>query len=234
MFGRSIVKARIATLLSLTGVLVAGSAAALVNSQVLSASDNVWASDPMITLAVDSTTASTAATTDSSAPVLPTAAAASAPVQPVYQVGDAALITLDTSGGVLTVASVTPGTGWAVVGSRSIGATDIEVQLQGGNSLVAFRAKLALGVVITSVEVVEPPATRSDPSVATTHSGAPGTTSAQVTTSSAAAPSVTVAEVPPTTAAASAGPATTISDGDGDGDDHDEEDEDEDEDEEDD
>ena len=225
MFGRSIVKARIATLLSLTGVLVAGSAAALVNSQVLSASDNVWASDPMITLAVDST----AATTDSSAPVLPTVAAASAPVQPVYQVGDAALITLDTSGGVLTVASVTPGTGWAVVGSRSIGATDIEVQLQGGNSLVAFRAKLALGVVITSVEVVEPPATRSDPSVATTHSGAPGTTSAQVTTSSAAAPSVTVAEVPPTTAAASAGPATTISDGDGDGDDHDEEDEDEDE-----
>ncbi len=195
-------KARIATLLSLTGVLVAGSAAALVNGQVLRASDNVWASDPLITLVVEAPNAPTT----SAPPVISPAVAEPAPVRSAYQIGDAALVTLDTSGGVLTVESAVPGAGWAVVASRSVDATNIEVQLQSESSLVAFRANLLLGVVSTSVEVVEPAAPGGNPVVVvTTQPAAPGATVAPITT-----PSVSVAAVPSTTDAAAAGPATTI------------------------
>lgn len=118
-----------------------------------------------------------------------------APVRSAYQIGDAVLVTLDTSGGVLTVESAVPGVGWAVVVSWSVDATNIEVQLQSESSLVAFRANLLLGVVSTSVEVVEPAAPGGNPVVVvTTQPAAPGATVAPITT-----PSVSVAAVPSTT-----------------------------------
>ena len=201
-------KARLATLLSLTGVLVAGSAAALVNSQVLRASDNVWVSDPLITLVIDSTAAPSTAVPPVVSSEVPTEVAEPAPASPVYQVGDAALVTLHTAGGVLTVQSVVPGENWAVVATRSIDATNIEVQLQRDSSVVVFGANLALGVVVTSVEVVEPAAPSDTPDVGvTTQPVAPGTTSAPITT-----PAVSIVGVPPTTDAAAAGPATTADD----------------------
>jgi hypothetical protein len=126
-------KGQITTLLSLTGVLVAGSAAALVNTQVLQSNGTSTGGG------------STIAGTAAPAPV-------NAATQAIYQVGDSGLVTLDTAGGVLTVVSVTPSTGWVFVKAENSTTSDIAVQLQSGNTLVDFKANLLQGVVTTSVE----------------------------------------------------------------------------------
>lgn len=123
-------KGRITTLLSLTGVLVAGSAAALVNTQVLQTS---------------AANTSDAVTIADSTPV-------NSATQAIYQVGESGLITLDTVGGNLTVVSVTPSTGWILVKAENTTAYDATVQFQSGSTLVEFKASLVQGVVTTSVE----------------------------------------------------------------------------------
>ncbi|CAN5642801.1 hypothetical protein BH10ACT2_BH10ACT2_22360 [soil metagenome] len=145
-------KGRITTVLSLTGVLVAGSAAAMVNSQVLQsagASSNSTGgvavgsgtdtnpTTPMVIVAGDSSKINSNVLTAT---------------QAMYQVGDAGLVVLDTAGDVLTVVSVTPNSGWTVVKAESSSFADIEVKLQSGNTVVEFKANLQLGVITTSVE----------------------------------------------------------------------------------
>jgi len=143
-------KGRITTVLSLTGVLVAGSAAAMVNTQVLqsagsNSSDAVTVGSgndsipttPVVIVADDSTKISSNVLTAT---------------QAIYQVGDAGLVTLDTAGDRLTVVAVTPNSGWTVVKAENYGSADIEVKLQSGNTLVEFKASLQLGVITTSVE----------------------------------------------------------------------------------
>ncbi len=126
-------KGRITTLLSLTGVLVAGSAAALVNTQVLQSNGASNGGG----VAIAGTTAP--------APV-------SAATQAIYQVGESGLVTLDSNGDLLSVVSVAPSSGWALVKAENTTASDIGVQLQSGTSLVEFKANLLQGVVTTTVE----------------------------------------------------------------------------------
>lgn len=155
-------KVRLATVLSLTGVLVAGSAAALVNTQVLNAPANDSAAD--ITLADTSlpgtsepTTTDGAVTTvvDTSLPPDTTGApatAAPAGTQAVYQIGDAGLVTLDTAGDQLTIVAAVPNAGWTVVEAKSEDALNIEVKFRSATTEVEFHATLLFGVVGTSVE----------------------------------------------------------------------------------
>ena len=154
-------KGRITTVLSLAGVLAAGSAAAMVNTQVLQntessssgqvatgSSDN---SDPTtpVTVATGDTVTENSVTGSAVTKIKSSVVSAT---QAMYQVGDAGLVTLDTAGDVLTVVSVTPNAGWTVVKAESYSANDIEVKLQSGNTLVEFKANLQLGVITTSVE----------------------------------------------------------------------------------
>jgi hypothetical protein len=154
-------KGRITTVLSLTGVLVAGSAAALVNTQVLQNTESkssgqvtVGSPDTSNTSTPDTITTVDPVTGD----VLPGSQVTKiqsnvlTPTQAMYQIGDAGLVTLDTSGNVLTIVSVAPNAGWTVVKAENYSPVDIEVKLQNGSTIVEFKANLQAGVITTTVE----------------------------------------------------------------------------------
>lgn len=158
-------KARITTVLSLTGVLVAGSAAALVNTQVLQGSAVPKGSGDKVTIALDKfadvvdQNASPVIGETTQAPVPtpeppadPSLAAAAVTTQAIYQIGDAGLVTVDTAGDVLSVVSAVPNAEWTVLQAQNVDAYNIEVQFQMGTTLIEFRANLLFGVVGTSVE----------------------------------------------------------------------------------
>lgn len=155
-------KTRIAAVLSISGVLVAGSAAAMVNTQVL---DDKVAASPTITAAstssaptdssvpeaASSTSVSSSSTTTSVVPVtsVPTSASGT---QVTYQVGDAGTVTLDTVGDVLTIVDVVAGSGWTIDEAEIEGPLEVEIKFESATTEVKFRAALLFGVVSTSVE----------------------------------------------------------------------------------
>ncbi len=138
-------KAGLATALSLAGVLITGSAAALVNSNVL---------QPSAPAAQDGVPAQSIAQTQSSSPVGPEVAPPAA-TQAIYMVDGAGSVTLDSAGEVLADVHVMANEGWTVVSSVNVDPTDILVSLQSGNTLVEFRAALLYGVVDTSVTTTD-------------------------------------------------------------------------------
>ncbi|MEQ1874066.1 MAG: hypothetical protein ABL953_10085 [Ilumatobacteraceae bacterium] len=147
-------KGRITTVLSLTGVLVAGSAAAMVNTQVLQSTETK--SSEQITVgstdSSDPTTPVTITTDNTAGTATKIQSNLLTPTQALYQIGDAGLVTLDTAGDVLTVVSVEPASGWTLVKAENYGPADIEVKLTNGTMIVEFKANLQLGVITTSVE----------------------------------------------------------------------------------
>lgn len=156
-------KSRIAAALSLSGVLVAGSAAALVNTQVLNDDTTASAEAATTTVATVPTTlpastvpgpGTTPATTAvvAAVPAAGTGAPAPASTQAIYQIGDSGFVTLDTAGDVLTIIAATPNPGWSVTEAESDGRLHIEVKFQAGSIEVEFKANLLFGVVTTSVE----------------------------------------------------------------------------------
>lgn len=147
-------------MLSISGVLVAGSAAALVNTQVLTGNASpsafsVEPTSPSVTAATAGTKEPVVTTTVATIPAVaanPQVAAAASSTQAVYLIGNAGSVTLDTSGGVLTIVGVTPASGWTVTKSEADDAGTVEIKLQSGSIEVEFHANLLFGVVTTSVE----------------------------------------------------------------------------------
>jgi hypothetical protein len=143
-------------MISIAGVLVAGSAAALVNTQVLTgnASPSAFSVDPT-TSSVTTVAAAQEPVVTTTATTVPAASpqvAASPATQAVYAIGNAGSVTLDTTGDSLTIVNVTPASGWAVTKSEASDASSVEIKLQSGNTEVDFHANLLFGVVTTSVE----------------------------------------------------------------------------------
>ena len=173
-------KTKITAALSLAGVLVAGSAAALVNTQVLQSNNDEAMTVPALaapagllvtttttagvetSLPIDATTTTVvggapSTSVDSTVPVstapastAPTAGAT--PTQAVYRIGDAGTVTLDTAGDRLTVVAATPGAGWQVGKVEQYGPLDIEIYFRSATVELEFKANLLFGVVSTSVE----------------------------------------------------------------------------------
>ena len=143
-------KARLTAVLSLTGVLVAGTAAAVVNTQVLQSSGS---SDGDM-LVVEAPTESISADTNAVvSPTVPTADTATpSPTQAAYQIGTAGVVVLDTAGDTLTIVSATPTTGWLLIEAEQNDPLNVEVKFQSGSITVEFKANLLFGVVSTSVE----------------------------------------------------------------------------------
>lgn len=145
-------------LISVAGVLAAGSAAALVNTQVLggSGSSPQAIDSPAQSAGTTPVTAATTplATTPAATTPAATTPAAQAPVstQAVYSIGDAGTVTLDTAGDVLAIVTTTPADGWIVTKAETDGASNAEVKFQSGTIEIEFRANLLFGVVTTSVE----------------------------------------------------------------------------------
>ena len=160
-------KTKIAMAISIAGVLVAGSAAALVNTQVLGGNTSttpVLADSGQQTLPTDTTTVTLA-------PVVTTLPVATTPVAPVqvapavsatqasYAVAQAGTVTLDTAGDVLTIIDVVPTAGWTVTKSENEDASNVEVRFQNGTVEVEFHANMQFGIVTPSVEVKDDSAT---------------------------------------------------------------------------
>ncbi len=180
-------KARLAAVLSIAGVLVAGSAAAVVNTRVLENDTGVSAtpvaaasSTPTTVLATTPATAATAPSTASTVvdttavvtstvgtpaaaattPTAPTAAAAAAataspqpgPAQETYALGPGGSVTLDASGGTLTIARVDPAPGWEVHDARNESPTRVRVRVRSDDGDVRLEASLVFGVISTSID----------------------------------------------------------------------------------
>ncbi|MEO8266996.1 MAG: hypothetical protein ABI706_15945 [Ilumatobacteraceae bacterium] len=149
-------KTKIAMVISIAGVLVAGSAAALVNTQVLGGSTS--AASPLVidngSPAQDISPVTVATTVNTPVAVVPTPVAAAAPAatQAVYAIGEAGTVTLDTAGDMLTIVAVTPTDPWIVTKSETQDSTDVEIRFQNGTTEVEFHANLLFGVVTTAVE----------------------------------------------------------------------------------
>ena len=152
------IKTKIAMAMSIAGVLVAGSAAALVNTQVLggstsAASPLVIDNGSQVRPATPTVTVATTATMPVAVAPTPAApAAAPSPTQAVYAIGDAGTVTLDTARDMLTIIAVTPTEPWIVTKSEGQDSTDVEVKFQNGTSEVEFHANLLFGVVTTAVD----------------------------------------------------------------------------------
>ncbi len=155
-------KTSLATVFSLSGVLVAGSAAAVVNTQVLNGAD---ASGTSISVVADTVAAaptdpgptsvvsvSTTVATSATPTTAPTSQTEPESTQAVYAIGAAGTVTLDTAGGALTVAATTPAAGWEVSKAESNDALNVEVTFQSADTVIEFKANLLFGVVGTSVE----------------------------------------------------------------------------------
>lgn len=166
---------RTATLLSIAGVLVAGTAAVAVNTQVLSGSDGPADLPTALTLPVatqvyslpgGSTVSSAVAPIDQtvqSVTVDPTVGAAplaeSATTLMSFRIGDAAVATVDTAGGVLVVTDVVPSPGWTVTKAEGSGTVRLDVVLASETSTVSFGAFLSGGEILTSVSSETTPTT---------------------------------------------------------------------------
>ena len=137
-------KSKVAAVLSLSGILASGSAAALVNTQVL-ASETKSNAPVTATLAVTTTS-----TTPSSIPTQTPPSLTS--TQATYQVGAAGVVVLDTAGDTLSVVSAKPGSGWIFVEAENYGPNAVEVKFRDGTTEVEFKATLLVGVVSTSIE----------------------------------------------------------------------------------
>lgn len=188
-------KTRMATLLSVAGVLAAGSAAALVNTQVLQGGDDGAVSaeaasvtfETNVAAALDSTLASTAAPTtlpSTSAPPTtekPTkrSTTTSDPTlgQQVFQVGESGLVTVQRDGDTLTVIDATANSGWTVVSASAVSPSEIRVVYRSSSVEVVFTAATAFGQIgtdVTARSLVSQPAATA-PSSNTTPNSTPTT-----------------------------------------------------------
>jgi hypothetical protein len=148
-------KARVATMLSLTGVLVAGSAAALVNTQVLRSA--APASNTVQVLGADSPSTSPTTVEPSTEPsdttIVVTAPSAPTPDAELhaYQAQNSGIVTLDTAGDVLRIDSVVPAEGWEVMTVRQVDSLNVLVAFHRGSAVVEFRANLLFDTITPSV-----------------------------------------------------------------------------------
>lgn len=137
---------RITSILSLVGVLGAGSAAAVVNNQVLT---NAGA-EANAAITVDAT--AEAATQIQSATLTG--------AQVMFQVRDAGFVTLDTAGNVMTVVSATANTGWVLLDSLDVAADGTATAA--ADVVLAFQSTTTDDIVQFTANLL------SDGSVATT------------------------------------------------------------------
>lgn len=171
---RNLLKTRIATALSIVGVLGAGSAAAVVNTSILddgpvSGAPAVLIPPPapsvpeeaelvpdQIITVVRPPQAQPAAVTDSptQAPSPTTTPLGSVPISPnltVFNVGVAGTVTLDVVDGRLELLSAMPNDGWAI-GETNGDSDRVEVEFVSDGVMVEFSASWTNGQIATHVE----------------------------------------------------------------------------------
>ncbi len=171
-------KTKIATALSLVGVLSAGSAAALVNTTILDsgptksgqsaavpeqvastsradASTTSSSSTIASTLPASTTASTTTSTTPSTVPstlVVTVPAAAPTGLLTTFNVGDAGAVTVDVINGLLMIVSSTPNPGWQVAKSeQKIEENKVEVYFKSATVQIEFEATFVNGQIVPDV-----------------------------------------------------------------------------------
>ncbi len=161
-------KTQVATVLALVGVLGAGSAAALVNTDILDSPNESGASAavlppassvdvpvPPATAATTTTsvpsptstsTSSTTSTTSTTTTVAPPPSSLTA-----FNVGDAGVVTVDIVDGRLILLAAEPAPGWAVTDTEQ-DDDGIEVDFESGTVRVRFEASIEDGRIVPHVE----------------------------------------------------------------------------------
>ncbi|MAT03579.1 MAG: hypothetical protein CL424_00815, partial [Acidimicrobiaceae bacterium] len=167
-------KTKIAIALSLIGVLGAGSAAALVNTQILDGAVESGASKAVlppastIELSVpDAAQRSDAigvevpdpSSTTTTAPTTTIAATPASDRLTSFEVGEAGVVTVDVLDGVLVLASAEPMPGWTVTKAEddsnddsSDSTNEVEVEFRSATIEVEFEAVLIDGRIVPKVE----------------------------------------------------------------------------------
>lgn len=153
-------KGRFSVALWLSGFVLAGSAAAFVNSAVLS----------------DNSGGTQLRGADGAATVMSIVDAATFEVEPgdvagSYVVGDAGRVQFSTEGGELSVTSVTPSAGWRVASIEATSAIRTEIVFESGAQRLRLTATLVDGVIETSLTELgdgSPVTTVGGPTTATT------------------------------------------------------------------
>lgn len=135
-------KSRAAIALWCSGLVVAGSAVAFVNTAVLSDEPNRGA---LVAEIADVSVSTLAVGT--SVTVAPGAEGS-------YDLGDAGTVSVETTNGVVTIGSIAPSPGWTVVSIASLSPTRVVVTLESATQRVQFTAALVAGVLATSLAEV--------------------------------------------------------------------------------
>ena len=177
-------KARIATVLSLAGVIVAGSAAALVNNQVLRSTEPADTST-----FISASSSSTASTLPDSS--VSTATTVAPTTLRVYDIDKVGRVTMDLANGNLRLVEAKEFDGWSVSKLVQTTSTDVEVRFSNVLGTVVFTATLTNGEIETNLEVEGVDTTSSSvaPSSSTGNTSGTGgstgtTTKPRVTTTS--------------------------------------------------
>lgn len=137
-------------------------------------------------------------------PAAPATALAQAPVvtsgnSATYRIGDAGVVTVTNTNGVLTIASSTASAGWTFIGSTAP-AAHVEAQFSDGAQTVTFAADLVNGTITASVSseaaVTTDSSSASSVPMEVTQMSDPAAGSSPVTTPVAARPGTTQPWVP--------------------------------------
>lgn len=165
-------KTKIATALSLVGVLSAGSAAALVNTQILDggagsadASDVLTSSTiepspstsdepaPSTSDAASTTTTVVSTTEPDTTVVVTTPSTTSAPSQflTTFNVGEAGTVTVDVVDGKVVLVDAVPAAGWELRKAEE-DDDEVEVKFTNATTLVEFKVRFRDGQLVPSVE----------------------------------------------------------------------------------
>ena len=152
---------RLTTIITVSVVLVAGSAAALVNSQVLTRSSDRNSTAVPISLVEEPTTTAAPVTVPTTVPVTESTLS---PTQSAYAADAAGQVVIDTDGGALSIVSVDPSAGYRVESmSQGLDPNNVSVFFRGPDgALYEFHAGLMGDVVGASIAVVDETSTTVD------------------------------------------------------------------------
>jgi|GEM_PF-3365082 len=164
---------RLTTIVTVSVVLVAGSAAALVNSQVLTRSTDANATAVPISLLEEPTTTAVAETVPTTVPATESTLS---PTQSAYKADAAGQVVVDTDGGALSIVSVEPSDGFRVESmSQGLDPNNVSVFFRGDDgALYEFHAGLMGGVVGASIVLVDETSTTVSSGSGSSGSGSSG------------------------------------------------------------
>jgi hypothetical protein len=143
-------KTRLATLISVGGVLIAGTAAAMVNTQIFDSEPTV-AGESAALLAPDPTTVDlVVSSSDDSTTTSTTSADAASGSLTEFAVGDSGFVSVD------------PAPGWSVDKQEEYDSGDhVEVSLRSGSTVIEFEADLVDGRIVPELAATTFSATTS-------------------------------------------------------------------------